>query len=151
MALRVAATEFGDAARLLQDRAWEQEENWQWVQVDSRRPLRAGMFVARVVGKSMEPLIPDGSYCLFQAPVAGSRQERVVLVALRDETDPETGERFTIKRYESEKVMADDGAWRHIRITLKPRNPAFEPITLTADDEGLVHVVAEFIAVIGGP
>ena len=139
--LKAAAGGFGDPQFI-------EEGQWDWVEVDSRRPLRAGMFVAQVVGKSMEPLIPDGSQCLFQGPVTGSRQGRVVLVALRDETDPETGERFTVKRYESEKVKANDGAWRQLRVTLKPQNPAFEPIVLTADDEGLVHVVAEFVEVV---
>jgi SOS-response transcriptional repressor LexA len=134
---------------LLQERKWEEEEAWQWVEIDSRRTIRVGMFVAQVVGKSMEPLIPDGSHCLFASPVTGSRQGRVVLVKLSDDTDPETGERFTIKRYESEKVKAADGAWRHVRVTLKPQNPAFDPIVLTSDDEGLVHVVAEFIEVVG--
>jgi ATP-dependent helicase YprA (DUF1998 family) len=140
--LEAAAGGFGDPQFI-------EDGQWDWVKVDSRRPLRAGMFVAQVVGKSMEPLIPDGSYCLFQAPVTGSRQGRVVLVALRAETDPETGERFTIKRYESQKVKADDGAWRHLRVTLKPHNPAFEPIVLTTDDESIVHVVAEFVEVVG--
>jgi Fic family protein len=73
---------------------------------------------------------------------------RVVLVKLSDDTDPETGERFTIKHYESEKVKAADGAWRHVRVTLKPQNPAFDPIVLTSDDEGQVHVIAEFIEVL---
>jgi SOS-response transcriptional repressor LexA len=107
------------------------------------------MFVAQVVGKSMEPLVPDGSHCLFATPVAGSRQGRVVLVALREGADPETGERFTIMRYESEKVTGEDGTWRHVRVTLKPQNPEFEPIVLTSDDEGHVHVVAEFVEVVG--
>jgi SOS-response transcriptional repressor LexA len=126
-----------------------EDGEWSWIQPATGRTLRPGMFVAKVVGKSMEPLIPDGAHCLFQGPVTGSRQGRVVLVALRDDIDPETGERFTIKRYESEKVEADDGAWRHLRVTLNPQNPAFEPIVLTADDEGLVHVVAEFVEVVG--
>ena len=39
--------------------------------------------------------------------------------------DPETGEQYTVKRYESEKVEADDGTWRHVRVTLRPRNPEF--------------------------
>ena len=32
----------------------------------------------------MEPMIPDGAWCLFAAPVTGSRQGRVVLAQLRD-------------------------------------------------------------------
>ena len=39
-------------------------------------------------------------------------------------------------------------AWlcgRHVRITLEPTNPDFEPIALTVDDEDSVAVVAELI------
>jgi SOS-response transcriptional repressor LexA len=140
--LKAAAGGFGEPSFI-------EDGQWEWVEVDSQRQLRAGMFVAQVVGKSMEPLVPDGAHCLFTSPVTGSRQGRVVLVALRDETDPETGERFTIKRYESEKVTAGDGAWRHVRVTLKPRNPAFSPIVLTSDDEGQVQVIAELVEVLG--
>ena len=106
------------------------------------------MFVALVVGHSMEPRIPDGSYCLF-APVAGTRQGKTVLVQLREGADPETGERYTVKRYQSEKVEADDGSWRHIKITLSPNNRAFEPIELTSDDEADLAVVAELLEVLG--
>ncbi|MBI4192836.1 MAG: S24 family peptidase [Betaproteobacteria bacterium] len=106
-----------------------------------------GMFVAQVVGKSMEPTIPDGSYCLFRSPVEGTRQGKTVLVQLRDATDPETGQRYTVKRYESEKAKAGD-SWRHERITLKPVNPDFKPIVLTGADEGELQVVAELIEVL---
>jgi hypothetical protein len=122
---------------------------WSWVEVDSHHRLRPGMFVAQVVGKSMEPAIPDGAYCLFSTPVSGSRQGRTVLVQLRDSTDPETGERYTLKRYESEKVTAEDGTWRHLKITLKPSNPDFKAIVLTCEDEGSVNVVAEMLEVVG--
>src|SRR5439155_19741062 len=107
-----------------------------------------GMFVAQVVGKSMEPAIADGSYCLFRAPVTGTRQGKIVLVQLRDGIDPETGERYTVKRYQSEKV-ADGHSWRHARITLKPVNPDFQPIELTGAEEGQVQVIAECIEVLG--
>ena len=68
---------------------------------------------------------------------------------LHDDPDPETGERYTVKRYESEKVASDDGTWRHVKITLRPINPEFEPIELTSDDEGSVEVVAELVEVLG--
>ena len=141
--MKVAAGAFGDPQHL-EDGEWED-----WVEVDTHRPLRPGMFVAKVVGKSMEPAIPDGSYCLFSAPVGGgARGGRTVLVQLRDSPDPETGERYTVKRYTSEKVTSDDGTWRHFRITLKPNNPEFEPIVLTSDDEESVQVVAEMIELV---
>ena len=104
--------------------------------------------VAQVVGKSMEPAIPDGAYCLFMSPVGGSRHG-TYLVQLRDSTDAETGERYTVKRYESEKVTSEDGTWRHLKVTLKPNNPDFKPIVLTCEDEGSVQVIAEMLEVVG--
>jgi SOS-response transcriptional repressor LexA len=96
----------------------------------------------------MEPAIPDGAYCLFAAPVEGMRHGKTVLVQLRDATDPESGERYTVKRYESDKEKHGD-SWRHTRVTLKPMNPDFEPIVL-AGDEGELQVVAALVAVLGG-
>ena len=140
--LKVAAGAFSDPQHV-------EDDSFEWVAIKSRHRLHPGMFVAKVVGKSMEPAIPDGSYCLFTAPVAGTRQGRTVLVQLRDATDPETGERYTVKRYESEKAP-DGDSWRHAKITLKPVNPDFQPIVLTGADEGQIQVVAEIAEVVGG-
>jgi type I restriction enzyme R subunit len=139
--LKAAAGAFSDPQHV-------EDDKWEWVALNSRRRLRSGMFVAQVVGKSMEPLIPDGSYCLFAAPVTGTRLGKTVLVQLRDKADPETGERYTVKRYESRKVK-EGNAWRHSRITLKPLNPDFKPIEFTAPDEGELQVIAEFLEVLG--
>ena len=125
-----------------------EDDNWEWVAIDTKHRPRRGMFVAQVVGKSMEPAITDGSYCLYAAPVAGTRQGKTVLVQLREAADPKTGERYTVKRYESEKTE-DGDAWRHARITLKPVNPNFQPIELTGAEEGQLQVIAECIEVLG--
>ena len=139
--LKAAAGAFSDPQHV-------EDDNWEWVAVDAKRRLRPGMFVAQVVGKSMEPVIPDGSYCLFRAPVIGTRQGKIVLVQLRHAIDPDNGERYTVKRYRSEKVT-DGDSWRHARITLKPINPAFQPIEITGAEEGELQVVAEFVEVLG--
>ena len=138
--MRAAAGGFGEAAGDLLEGA-------KWLEITSRRRLRPGMFVAQVVGHSMEPLIPDGTYCLFQSEVAGSREGKIVLVRLRDGVDPDTGERFTVKRYSSEKQAVDDGEWRHSRVTLSPINPAFAPIVLEHNVDDRLEVVAEFLEV----
>ena len=126
-----------------------EDDEFEWVTVESRHRLRKGMFVAEVVGKSMEPTIPDGAWCLFRAPVEGTRQGKTVLVQLRDATDPETGQRYTIKRYRSEKAKKGD-SWRHEKITLEPVNQDFEPIVLTSADEGELQVIAELVEVLEG-
>lgn len=77
-----------------------------------------------------------------------ARARATVLVQLRDTIDRETGQRFTVKRYASEKAQADD-AWRHTR-TLSPVNPDFAPIVLTPDNEGDLEVIAELVEVLQG-
>ena len=139
--LKAAAGAFSDPQQIADD-------DCAWAAVETTRRLRRGMFVAQVVGKSMEPTIPDGAYCLFAAPVEGTRQGRTVLVQMRDGADPESGERYTVKRYESEKA-GDGDAWRHTTITLHPVNTDFEPIVLTGEDEEPLQVVAEVVEVLG--
>ena len=142
--LKAAAGGFGDPQHI------DQNSHTEWVRVSSRR-LRPGMFVAQIVGRSMEPSIPDGSWCLFRSPVQGTRQGKTVLVELRGGPDPDTGERYTVKRYTSEKAEGNaDGDWRHTRITLRPTNPAYKPIILSAEEDDTFRVIAEFLEVVRG-
>lgn len=129
----------------------EPVEEQGWVEVHGLR-LREGMFVARAVGKSMEPRIPDASYCVFRGelgggPLAGSRGNKIVLAALYGAEDPEGGGRFTIKRYRSTKSFGDDDTWTHERIVLESDNKAVPDIEFAADDEPPV-IIAEFIDVL---
>ena len=104
--------------------------------------LKPGMFVARVTGQSMEPLIPDGSWCLFRPCPAGSREGRIVLVQFGTDGAGENGGRFTVKKYHSKKTVTADG-WRHDRIQLLPVNPAFEPIEIEPEAAGDLTIVGE--------
>jgi superfamily II DNA or RNA helicase/diadenosine tetraphosphate (Ap4A) HIT family hydrolase/HKD family nuclease/SOS-response transcriptional repressor LexA len=109
--------------------------------------LKPGMFVARVTGTSMEPLIPDGSWCLFRPCPAGSREGRIVLVQLDTDGAGENGGRFTVKKYHSEKTVTADG-WRHDRIQLLPVNPAFEPIEIEPEEAAAIVIVGELLSTI---
>ena len=139
--LKAAAGAFSDPQHF-------DDDDVAWAAVETRRRLRRGMFVAQVVGKSMEPTIPDGAHCLFAAPVEGTRQGKTVLVQLRDAADPESGERYTVKRYESEKAD-DKDSWRHERVVLRPVNKDFDSIILSGADEGQLQVIAELVEVLG--
>ena len=113
--------------------------------------LKPGMFVARVTGTSMEPLTPDGSWCLFRPCPAGSREGRIVLVQLGTDGAGENGGRFTVKKYHSElstDLAVTAEGWRHSRIQLLPLNPAFEPIEIEADVAADVVIVGEFSAIV---
>ena len=119
-----------------------------WIKVDNVGKLRKNMFVTKVHGKSMEPLIPDGSYCVFRTPVVGSRNGKIVIVQHNEIVDPHNGGKYTVKKYTSKKQYHDDGTWSHEVIELLPLNPEYAPILILNSEEGEFMVVAEFIGVV---
>lgn len=117
-----------------------------WIKANIGRKLTEDMFVAKVKGRSMEPLIRDGSYCVFRRDRGGSRDGKVVLVEYSGLQDPDTGMRYTVKKYESEKEYLDDGSWRHKRIVLSPINREYSDIVLADIPGHAFRVSAEFVA-----
>ncbi len=97
-----------------------------WMRIESTRRLDRRMFVARVVGHSMEPGVPDGSWCLFRAFAAGeasaamSLDGRRVVVQRRDDVDPELGGHYTLKRWKVSHVLPGGTV---DEIELRPDNP----------------------------
>ena len=120
-----------------------------WLEAGDVGSLDDRMFVARAVGRSMEPRIHDGDFCVFRAKPVGSRQGKIVLAQYRGPADPETGGSFTVKKYTSEKIVDAESSWRHTRVTLSPINPEYQPIVLTPESEDDVQILAEFLAVLG--
>jgi phage repressor protein C with HTH and peptisase S24 domain len=137
-ALRAAATKFGESMN-----ANPEGGDAQWVRAPRGTRLEPGMFTAQVVGRSMEPLIPDGSFCLFRTPVTGSRQGRKLLIEQFSETD--FAARYTVKKYTSVKRQTSEEDWEHERIRLEPLNREFPAFDLGPDQ---FRVIAEFIAVL---
>jgi hypothetical protein len=111
--------------------------------------VKPGMFVARVTGTSMEPLIPDGSWCLFRlcpgGLARGPDRARAVRVGRRGR------ERRPVHRQEVPLQLSTDfgrHGRRHPSIQLLPLNPAFEPITLEPENaEALTFVGQSMIAI----
>jgi SOS-response transcriptional repressor LexA len=136
--LKAAAGKFGNS----QDVA---EEGW--FRVEGRK-LDSQMFVAQVLGKSMEPKIPDGSYCIFRAQPAGSRHGKIVLAQCRGIADPDTGGEYTIKRYRSEKKHEQGKEPENKSVSLEPLNKAYKPIPINSEDG--VDIIAEFLDVLNG-
>jgi hypothetical protein len=118
------------------------EEGWE--EAPPSLAAGPGMFAARIAGRSMEPLIPDGSLCVFRAGVAGSRQGRLVLV---EALGRGANDRYTVKRYRGEKSQGPDGAWMHRRIRLEPLNPEFEAWDLVPEEDRY-RILAEFVQVL---
>jgi SOS-response transcriptional repressor LexA len=132
--LRAAAGKLGEEMESVEE---------DWMRAPEGMKLDSRLFVAHVVGRSMEPRIPDGSLNLFRFHPAGSRQGKILLIEKFGVVD-ETA-RYTVKRYTSEKIATGEDEWRHQRIRLEPLNPEFEAWEVGPQD---FAVVAEWLRVI---
>jgi phage repressor protein C with HTH and peptisase S24 domain len=120
-----------------------------WVEAPEGLRLTPDMFAAEISGHSMEPVIPDGSLCVFRHGVVGSRQGRLVLAE-----NLETGgnDRYAVKRFQSKKSDSgsgefDTGAWRHELIRLESLNREYPDWNLDPDEEKY-RIIAEFVRVL---
>jgi len=114
-----------------------------WVRAPEGMRLDRSIFAAHVVGRSMEPRIPDGSLNLFRFHPVGSRQNKILLIQRFGVTDESA--RYTVKKYTSTKVSTAEDEWRHERIRLEPLNPEFEAWDVGPQD---FAVVAEWLRVL---
>ncbi len=118
-------------------------EEEDWVRAPEGMRLDKSLIAVHVVGRSMEPRIPDGSLNIFRLNPVGSRQNKILLIQRKGVFDETAG--CTVKKYTSVKVQTGEDEWRHERIRLEPLNPEFEPWDV--DPEGFA-VVAEWVCVI---
>lgn len=137
--LEIAAGEFG---------AQQSVDTCDWVELPDHFNVSEGMFVARVVGESMNKRIPNGSWCLFKANPGGTRNGKVVLVQHRSIEDPDHGGTYTVKIYHSEKMQHDDFL-ENQRIELRPDTNAFGYSSIILDQPGEeLAVIGEFLSVL---
>ena len=132
----VAAGDFSDP---------QLHEELEWIELPFNIAAKQGYFVCKVVGESMNKKIPDGSYCLFKQDEGGSRNGKIVLVESNSISHAEEGSGYTVKQYNSEKKIDNDG-WSHQSITLKPLsyNEEYQNIELLEDDQQALKVVGIF-------
>jgi SOS-response transcriptional repressor LexA len=130
------------AGKFLENNEISEED---WIEAPQDLRLTSDMFVAQIAGHSMEPRIPDGSLCVFRHGVTGSRHGRLVLV---ENLETAGNNRYTVKRYESEKKESEsEEAWRHARIRLESLNPEYPSWDLDPDEEKY-RILAEFVRVL---
>jgi uncharacterized protein len=122
----------------------------EWVELPSLFRPQLGLFVAQVIGQSMNRRIPDGAWCLFRLNPTGTRHGKVVVAQHRAITDADFGGSFTVKVYRSEKRESADDQWTHSSILLCPDSddPTFQPIVLDEKSSLELFVVAELVTVL---
>lgn len=138
--LKAAAGGFSDLQRV---------EDFDWVEIPPRYKASKDLFACKVVGESMNKVIPNGSMCLFREYNGGSRNGKIVLVEHTSIQDPDTGSRYTVKEYSSMKTN-DGDQWSHESIILKPLSfdPGYENIILSEDEVSYLRVMGIFECVL---
>lgn len=109
-------------------------------------------FACKIIGESMNRVIPNGSICLFKPYSGGSKNGKIVLVENRDLQDPDFNSAFTIKTYTSEKIVTEE-YWEHTSIVLRPNSydSSYQNIIITKENAAQMRVVGEFVGILKEP
>ena len=138
--LKVAAGTFGEL---------QQVEDLEWLNIPDKIKPSKELFACKVIGESMNKVIPNGALCLFRKYSGGSRNGQIVLVENTNMHDSDFGSCYTVKEYESIKYKDEDG-WKHHSIILRPlsTDSSYENIVLEEDDMTTFKVIGTFECVI---
>ncbi len=137
--LKVAAGNFGTL---------QQVDNMKWINIPNNYKPSDDLFACKIIGESMNKVIPNGSYCLFRKYSGGSRNGKIVLVESISIHDSDFGSCYTVKEYESKKYKDEDG-WKHQSIFLKPLSTEnFKTIVLEDDELLTFKVIGVFECVL---
>jgi len=121
----------------------------EFILIEGPENSNSDYFACRIIGESMNRVIPNGSICLFKPYTGGSRNGKIVLVENIDKQDQDFNSAFTIKTYTSEKIVSEEG-WEHTSITLIPNSydETYENIIITKENGTEMRVVGEFVKVL---
>jgi superfamily II DNA or RNA helicase/HKD family nuclease len=111
--------------------------------------LNSDYFACKIIGESMNKVIPNGSICLFKPYSGGSRNGKILLIEHRDLQDPDFNSAFTIKTYSSEKIMTEEN-WEHTSIVLRPNSfdSSYQNIIITEENAAELVIVGEFVEIL---
>ncbi len=138
--LQAVATDFAEEQQPLE---YTPQDAQTWVTWDNHLEFKQGMFIAKVRGKSMEPLVADGAFAIFRPIGSRDPRDRDVLIWHGGGHDPEHGGHFTFKTY----TVKGNGTAQP-SVVLKPRNRDFEPIPVEGEEVAKIRVIAEFVGVV---
>ena len=139
--IKAAAGDFSDL---------QLNEETEWIKLNKDFNYSEDYFVCKVIGESMNKVIPNNSWCLFRKDTGGSRNGAIVLVHQSNFKDSDFGNGYTVKYYESNKTVSEEG-YQHNSIILKPKseNPKFKNIILDDDASIEFKVVGLLVEILG--
>jgi len=121
------------ACGYFEDGVVPEEEGWVDASGNSFTPDPKRHFAVHAKGNSMLNKIKDGDICVFEWYRGGSRNGEIVLTEC-NEKDIDYGGMYTIKKYQSEKVVTEEG-WQHTKVELIPLNKDYETIEVDSETE----------------
>ncbi len=125
------------------------EKDFSLIELNENIKNNKDYFACRIIGESMNRIIPNGSICLFKLYTGGSRNGKIVLVENFDNQDQDFNSAFTVKTYSSEKIVTEEG-WEHNSIVLRPNSfdTTYKNIIINEEDGSKMRVVGEFVKII---
>jgi superfamily II DNA or RNA helicase/HKD family nuclease len=127
----------------------QSEKDFTLIEIPENIKYKNDYFACKIVGESMNRVIPNGSICLFKPDSGGSRNGKIVLVENIDIQDTDFNSAFTIKTYSSVKETTEEG-WQHASIILRPNSydSKYKDIIINEENGSGMRVVGEFVSII---
>ncbi|WP_432222137.1 DUF3427 domain-containing protein [Flavobacterium sp. TMP13] len=127
----------------------QSEKEFTLIEGPEKSNINTDYFACKIIGDSMNRVIPNGSICLFKPYNGGSRNGKIVLIENIDIQDQDFNSAFTIKTYSSEKNVSDEG-WEHASIILRPNSfdDSYQSIVINEENGSEMRIVGEFVSII---
>jgi superfamily II DNA or RNA helicase/HKD family nuclease/SOS-response transcriptional repressor LexA len=129
----------------------EMQSNNEYTIIEGPKNLnfKKDLFACKIIGESMNRVIPNGSICLFEKYEGGSRNGKIVLVENLDFNDQDYNSAFTVKTYSSEKHITEND-WLHTSIVLRPNSydPSFQNIVIDESNAKEMRIVGVFVQIL---
>lgn len=119
------------------------EEGWMEAAMD-HKPKKT-MFVTQIQGRSMAPVMAEGSLAVFDSDVPAVPDGLILMVMNRGIDDPDLGEGVTIRRCHFSKRIGTGKIFRYPEILLEPENPEYETILLKDVASGDLRIIGKYV------
>jgi hypothetical protein len=115
-----------------------------WMEVEVGKKLHKSMFVIRIEGQAMEPLISDGHFAVFDSDIKGSLNGAILFVYGKDIYDPNRSGHLTVRRFKS--INADAKTKKYQEIILEPLHPDYQSLHLKNIEENAFKIIARYVS-----
>ena len=115
-----------------------------WMEVGIGKKLNKSMFVMRIEGQAMEPLISDGHFAVFDSDIKGSLDGAILFVYGKDIYDPSRSGHLTVRRFRSGSADAKTREYRE--VVLEPLHSDYQCLHLKNLGKGAFHIIARYVS-----